>query len=124
VQAAVLARGSTKLVCLTSVEILIPCVGRDSYGSAAGGSAAIVGDTGLISYALDEELGAIGFVEELGSLRWVSDGWHSLYNVLFRWPHTLITMGSRVADAPVKSTAVAVNKDSREEDLPIMVDGM
>jgi hypothetical protein len=33
-------------------------------------------------------------------------------------------MGSRVADAPVKSTAVAVNKDSREEDLPIMVDGM
>jgi hypothetical protein len=36
----------------------------------------------LISYALDEELGAIGFVEELGSLRWVSDGWHSLY-VLF-----------------------------------------
>jgi hypothetical protein len=28
----------------------------------------------LISYALDEELGAIGFVEELGALRWMSDG--------------------------------------------------
>jgi hypothetical protein len=30
-------------------------------------------------------------------------------------------MGSRVADAPERSTADAVNNDKREVDLPIMV---
>lgn len=30
-------------------------------------------------------------------------------------------MGSRAADAPVRSTAVAVNTDSREVDLAIMM---
>jgi hypothetical protein len=59
------------------------CLEWDSCRS--GCPAATIGsDTLLISYALDEELGAISFEEELAALRWMLEGMVRFHGTVFR----------------------------------------
>ena len=61
------ARGSVYPVCeteLANVEVEVKAIAHISVG----GSSTILANTLLVSNTFDEELGAIGFVEEFGAL--------------------------------------------------------
>ena len=77
------ARGSVYPVCETesvNVEAEIKAVAHISVG----GSSTILANTLLISNTLDEELGAIGFIEEFGALyRSARHSKHLVHRVAF-----------------------------------------